>query len=173
MIKENKKTSDNQEINDDVEKLYDQLNLISEKKETQLRKKCQDLFKTRYIIYSIIFTGIFFFFIMLYFNVLYLIIVIEFITTTIFIIYAFSLEVKYKNIRLILHSGFSNFDYEKVRRSILKTYQVLLILGLMFVIFIILVISLMGINPILLLVITVISLIYIYFDQDNKKSKFK
>ena len=94
MNEEIKKDYNFKESNDEIEDIYNQMNLISEKSEYKLKKDYQDFIKTRQIIIYIIFTGFFIFFILLLLNIFYLIILIELITTITYIIFGFYIELK-------------------------------------------------------------------------------
>lgn len=151
-----------EKFNDGIEKFYDQLSLISNQKEIQLKKEFEYYSKTRYLIYSVIFTGFLLFFIMLILNVFYLIILIELMITTIYLIFAIIMEIRYRNSSLPLFVILKKLNFEK-RSYLFILYSIFILIFL-----IPLSISILFVNPIIFLIIIAIGLIYRLFDNEDE-----
>ncbi len=158
MSKESEKKAENIESKDDVENLYNQMNLISEKKENQLSKEYKGFIIIRKINYSIIIIGFLFFFIVFLFNTFYLIIIL--MTLIIYIIYAAFLELKYKKIKLRLDRFLINQREQRISSNRMKKFHIYIYLVISSIILSSLVIFLIRINLILLIIIFAVSVIY-------------
>ena len=168
MNEEIKKDYNFKENNDEIEDIYNKMNLISEKSEYKLKKDYQDFIKTRQIIIYIIFTGFLIFFILLLLNIFYLIILIELITTITYIIYGFYLELKLTKRKRKLYLFSINLESKIKGERGLKKYQILFYLLVIITSSSILIISLMGMNIMVSITLIIISWIYLKFSQENE-----
>lgn len=147
---------------DGIEKIHDQLSLISNQKEIQLKKEFDYYSKTRYLLYSVILIGFLLFFIMLILNVFYLIILLELIITTIYLIFAIIMEIRYRNSSIPLFIILKKLNYEK------KSYLFILYSFFILIFLIPLSVTIIFVNPIIFLIIIAIGLIYRLFDDEKK-----
>ena len=147
---------------DGIEKIHDQLSLISNQKEIQLKKEFDYYSKTRYLIYSVIFIGFLLFFIMLILNVFYLIILVELMITSIYLIFAIIMNIRYKNSSLPLYIILKKLNFKK------RSYLFILYSFFILIFLIPLSISILFVNPIIFLIIIAIGLIYRLFDNEEE-----
>ena len=130
------------------------------KTRASIYKRICKLYKNKNILYSIILTGFSLLYIMLILNMYYLIILLDLISTLLFLTYSFILDKKYNKFAL---EKYRKLDIKELKSSKLKIFQVILYLILLLSNIIILIFSLIGFNPILIII--AISFGYFYFDN--------
>ncbi len=156
-------------ISDAQERLHVQLRSLWENRKIdthKVRDQLNELKLLQFILYFLIFSGIFAFFILISINIHLLIIIID---VGVLVVYISSLKYvshKYRKILKVSKKEFKLLIKNKQKSENSSTFQLILYSFITITTIVILIISMIGIHPLILIIIISVSLLYIYLYRD-------
>ncbi len=163
-----KELDHSKEIRDDQERLFFQLNLISDikfKDDPSFNKIVNEFKELRIVLYFSIFLGIMLFFMFILIKINYIIILIDLSVVLSFYLYLKYLKNRYRNDLNITKRDFKIVIKKRKKSKLYSVYQlifdVLIIALTLFLLFI----SLLEIEPLIFILILAISLVYLYVGE--------
>ena len=164
-----KELDHSKEIRDDQERLFFQLNLISDikfKDDPSFNKIVNEFKELRIVLYFSIFLGIMLFFMFVLIKINYIIILIDLSVVLSYYLYLRYLKNRYKNDLNITKRDFKIIIKKRKKSKLYSVYQlifdVLIIALTLFLLFI----SFLKIEPLIFILILTISLVYLYVEED-------
>ena len=161
--------NDLKDIRDDQERLHFQLSSLWEngKFDTQkVRKQFHELKLLQLSLYFFITSGIVAFFILVFMNIHFIIILIDVGVVVVYLIYLKYITHKYRKILKISKKNYKLFIKRKKKTETFSILELIFYSFLIILTILILILPMIGINPLILIIIIGVSLLYVYFDTD-------
>lgn len=163
------KSNNFKDMNDDQERVFFQLSSIWDKKPIDSQKILIQLHELRLlqiILYSLITSGIFAFFILILISIHFIIIIIDIGVVVLYIIYLKYLKFNFRKSLKITKKEFRLFIKLEKKDKDLSIFQIFFYSIPIFITISVLIFSMIRFDPLILIIIIGISLIYVYFDED-------
>lgn len=161
--------NDLKDIRDDQERLHFQLSSLWENGKLdpqKVREQFHELKLLQFLLYFLLTSGIIAFFILIFINVHFIIIIIEIVVVLFCIFYLKYLKYNFRKSLKITKKDLKLFFKLEKKSKDISIFQIIFYSIIILLMISILILSMIGIDPLILIIIVGISLIFIYCDKD-------